>query len=123
MRKKWENTFMDELQQLQEKIIKFRDERDWAQFHTPKELAISLAIETAELMENFQWAKGATKEYQDAKRQDIADELADCMIYLLTFAHALDINLSDAIIRKIERSAAKYPVEKSFGRDTKHTDL
>lgn len=93
-------------------IIDFRDERDWQQFHYPKDLAAAISIEAAELQELFLW-KGqepAEQVQQDAERMsDIADEVADVAIYLFLLANGLNINLREAIDRKIKKNAVKYP--------------
>jgi NTP pyrophosphatase (non-canonical NTP hydrolase) len=97
----------------------FVDERDWRQFHTPKNLAMSLAIEAAELMEHFQWLtvdESIARGRDPSRRGDIADEIADVGCYLLSLANALDIDLSEAIVSKLERNAVKYPVEEFRGR-------
>lgn len=96
-------------------IIRFRDERNWEEYHNPKDLAISITLEATELLELFQWVnnKTAVKENMD----DIKDELADVLIYALTFAHQLDIDVESAILNKIEKNALKYPIEPSVHKD------
>jgi NTP pyrophosphatase (non-canonical NTP hydrolase) len=109
-----------DLQTLLEKLIKFRDERDWAQFQTPKNLAISISLEATELLEHFQW----TTENQDLppdKRDKMAEEVADILIYLLLFAHRLDIDPVQAAQDKIEKNAQKYPVDLGRGKSDKYT--
>ena len=96
------------MKHLIDKIIEFRDERDWKQFHNPKDLALSLTLEAAELLELFQW-KNSEKAVQE-KMEDIKDELADVMIYALTLAHDLDIDVETAIHEKIKKNALKYPI-------------
>lgn len=97
----------------------FVDQRDWRQFHTPKNLAMSLAIEAAELMEHFQWL---TPEQSRAvagdadKLSDVADELADVVCYALALANELPIDLAAAVERKMVKNAAKYPAEQYRGR-------
>jgi NTP pyrophosphatase (non-canonical NTP hydrolase) len=104
-------------------ILRFRAERDWQQFHTPRTLAASLAIESAELLEIFQWTPDAELDaVVAAKRERIEEELADVAIYLLLMAHDLEIDLDAAIERKLELNAAKYPVELVKGRSDKYTD-
>jgi dCTP diphosphatase len=111
------------LAQLRQIVQQFVDERRWSVFHTPKNLASSIAIEAAELMEHFQWL---TPEQSDsatdssAKRQEIADEMADVLCYLLGLANRLDIDLSDAIVEKMAKNELKYPADKfrdRFGHD------
>lgn len=103
------------------KALAFREERDWKQFHNPKDLAISISLEAAELLENFQWS-GANTEAAD-KRDDMTEELADVAIYCIYFADALGIDLAEAISSKIDTNSKKYPVEKSRGKSTKYTEL
>ena len=106
---------------LIEEIVDFRDERDWQQFHNPKDLAISLSLEASELLENFQWK--TSQEAIDDKIDNITDELADVVIYALLLSNELEINLEQAIKEKIQKNRQKYPVDKSFGLSKKYTDL
>ncbi|USK62031.1 nucleotide pyrophosphohydrolase [Peribacillus asahii] len=106
---------------LIEEIVEFRDERDWKQFHNPKDLAISLSLEASELLENFQWK--TSEEAIDDNIDNIIDELADVVIYALLMSNELEINLEQAIKRKIHKNSQKYPVNKSFGSSKKYTDL
>lgn len=94
-------------------IIKFRDERNWSEAHNPKDLALSLSLEAAELLELFQWRSSA--EAIEERYEDMKDELADVLIYALTFAHDLDINVEDAILNKIKKNGLKYPVGDQAG--------
>jgi NTP pyrophosphatase (non-canonical NTP hydrolase) len=108
------------LQELVNKLIQFRDDRDWAQFQTAKNLAISISLEAAELLEHFQW----TTEDQDIppeKREEMIEEVADILIYLLLFAHKLDIDPVQAAKNKIEKNAAKYPADLVRGKSHKYT--
>ena len=115
---------MTNLDDLQKKIIAFRDERDWKQFHTPKDMAISLALEAAEVLEHFQWKNEAEiAEYLKTNKEDIGDELADVLWWVLLMSHDLGIDILEASERKIEKTAKKHPVEKAKGRHTKHTEL
>lgn len=114
------------LADLQEKIRVFRDERDWMQFHNPKNVAISISLEAAELLEHFQWRTFAESEdyCRDEKaRQEIADEMADIAIYLAELADNLDIDLLAAMDAKLAKNAAKYPTEKARGTHKKYSDL
>ncbi len=113
----------NDIHDLQKRIIAFRDARDWGQYHQPKELAISLAIEAAELMEKFQWHKGGTKEYQDEHREEIGEELADVFIYALNLAHQMGFDVKAIVEDKLRKSGLKYPVEKAKGSDKKYTEL
>ena len=115
---------MNDLQRVIGRIRQFRDERDWMQFHHPKDMAAGIAIEAAELMEIFLWK---TKEEQtqvvEAKREQIEEELADIGMFLLELADNLNVDLFAAIDAKIEKNAKKYPVEKARGRSVKYTEL
>lgn len=103
------------------RALAFREERDWMQFHNPKDLAISISLEAAELLENFQWS-GANLEVSD-KRDAMTEELADVAIYCIYLADALGINLADAVSAKIDANAEKYPVDKARGSSRKYTEL
>lgn len=106
------------------RIRAFRDERDWMQFHDPKNLAVSIAIETAELLEHFQWKDKAQSERHAAEnKQAVAEEIADVAIYLLELADNLGIDLEKAINEKLDKNARKYPVEKARGVAKKYTEL
>ncbi len=110
-----------DLQTILDKLIDFRDERDWAQFQTLKNLALSISLEAAELLEHFQW----TTEDQDIppdKREDMSDEVADILIYLLLFAHKLNIDPVQAAQDKIEKNVEKYPAELVRGKSDKYTE-
>ncbi len=110
--------------ELKEKFKKFVDERDWNQFHTPKNLSMGLSCEAAELMEHFLWITDEeSKNVLEKKRVEIEHELADVVIYALAFSNQSNIDLSSAIDRKLQHNAEKYPVEKSKGRSTKYTEL
>lgn len=110
--------------QLTERALKFRAERDWAQFHTPKELAVSLVVEAAELLEIMQWKQGAQLQaHVERKRTEIADELSDCLHSILLIAHDLSIDLPRAFVAKLRKSARKYPIRKARGKPHKYNDL
>lgn len=105
--------------QLREAMQAFVDERDWRQFHAPKNLAMSLAIEAAELMEHFQWldvAESITLGRDPSRREQIADEIADVCCYLLSLVNALDLDLSSAVRAKLLKNARKYPVDEFRGK-------
>ena len=107
-----------------DRIRQFRDERDWMQFHHPKDMAAGLAIEAAELMELFLWkSEQEQAEIVETKREQIEEELADIGMFLLELADNLNVDLLTAIEAKIEKNAEKYPVEKSKGRSAKYTEL
>ena len=105
--------------ELRQAVKAFVDERNWRQFHTPKNLAMSLAIEAAELMEHFQWLsidESIERGRDPARRSQIADEIADVCCYLLSLVNALDLDLSLAVRSKLVKNAEKYPAEKFRGR-------
>ena len=106
------------------KVLKFRDERDWQQFHDPKSLAASISIEAAELLELFQWLTPDEARRQVAEsRERVTEEIADVAICLIELADVAGIDLAAAIEAKLEKNAARYPVEKSRGVWTKYRDL
>lgn len=115
---KYESSIFDP---LMEDIIRFRDERNWKQFHNPKDLAISLSLEASELLENFQWK--TSEEGIGANLENIKDEIADVVIYAMLMSNELGINLEQTIKEKIRKNNQKYPVNKSFGSSKKYTDL
>ena len=115
---------MSDIKELTEKIKKFRDERDWLQFHNHKDMALSLMLEAAEVLEHFQWkSKEEIEEYVYQHKDEIAEELADVAMYLFELADNLGIDLPDAIQKKLDKNAKKYPVEKARGKHTKYTKL
>ena len=99
---------------LQKRVIAFRDSRDWKQFNNPKDLALSLALEAAEVLEHFQW-KATTKEideYVKKHKKEIGEELADVLYWVLTMNHDLGIDMADAFEKKMVKNAKKYPIKK-----------
>ena len=115
---------MPTINALTRKILAFRNARDWAQFHNPKDVAISLTLEAAELLEHFQWKTPAqVKAHIKARKEDISDELADVLYYTLLLAHDLKIDPAKALASKLKKNAKKYPVRKAKGRITKYTEL
>jgi dCTP diphosphatase len=105
--------------QLREAVQAFVDERDWRQFHSPKNLVMSLAIEAAELMEHFQWLsvdESIARGRDPAYRGQIADEIADVCCYLLSLVNALDLDLSEAVLDKLVKNAKNYPAGESRGK-------
>ena len=105
--------------ETQDLVLKFRDDRNWKQFHTPKDLAISLSLEAAELLEVFQWS-GTDLECA-GKKEKIEEELADVLSYCILMADACGLNLDQILQKKVRRNEEKYPVEKSYGRSDKYT--
>jgi dCTP diphosphatase len=113
----------DSLQQLRLRINQFVNERDWAQFHTPKNLAMAMIVEAAELVEQFQWdTPNESQQLSDEKRIAVSHELADTFVYLLRIAEVLEIDLIAAANQKIDLNAQKYPVEKAKGSNAKYTE-
>lgn len=102
-------------------VLKFRDDRNWRQFHNPKDLAISISLEAAELLEVFQWS-GADL-CCDEKRDKVREELADVVNYCILMADACGLDLDEIVREKVRRNAEKYPVEKAFGNKAKYTEL
>ena len=115
---------MGEIKDLTEKIKKFRDERDWLKFHNHKDMALSLVLEAAEVLEHFQWKSPKESiNHGNISKEELSDELADVAMYLFELADNLGINLPEAIERKLEKNAQKYPVEKAKGKHTKYNKL
>ena len=104
------------MDELMRELIKFQTERDWEQFHTPENLAKSISIEAAELLEHFQW----NEEYE---KEEVVDELADVINYCFLMADALDVDVKEIVLNKMEKTAKKYPVEKAKGVSTKYDKL
>ena len=107
------NTPMEDVKKA---VVKFAKNRDWDQFHSPTNLAKSIAIESGELLECFQWNDNFNKE-------DVCDELADVIIYAILLADKLDVNLEEIIMKKMEKNSKKYPIEKAKGNSKKYTEL
>ena len=108
-------------QETVDMILKFRDDRNWKQFHNPKDLAISISLEAAELLEVFQWS-GADLECRD-KLDKIKEELADVVNYAVLMADACGLDLDEIVREKVRRNEEKYPVEKAWGNAAKYTEL
>ena len=115
---------MSEINKITKKIIQFRDERDWMQFHDPKNMAVSIILEASELLEHFQWkTKEEVEKYVMQNKSEIKDEIADIALYLFELADNLGINLIGAMEEKLKKNAMKYPVEKAKGKHTKYNKL
>ena len=109
---------------LREEIRAFTQARDWAQFHTPKNLVMALSVEASELMERFQWLTPDQSSALDAaRRAEVEQEIGDVMIYLIRLADVLEIDLPNAVRNKMRVNETKYPVEKSRGIATKYNEL
>lgn len=112
--------------EIKTRVLSFARERDWEQFHAPKNLSMALAAEAGELMEHFLWATPEASRMiatDTAKRKKIEEELADVVIYALEFANMTGIDVAAAIEAKMAANAAKYPVDKAKGRSDKYTEL
>ena len=112
---------MTDMEHVKAAILKSRNDRNWAQFHNPKDLAISISLEASELLELFQWSAGDC--VREEKHSEQVEELADILIYCILLADTLNVSIEDAIIAKIKQNEEKYPIEKAFGASTKYTDL
>jgi dCTP diphosphatase len=106
------------------KIRKFRDERNWMQFHDSKNMAVSIVIEASELLEHFQWkTKEEVEQYIITNKEEIQDEIADIAIYLFELADNIGIDLVKAMEQKLEKNSKKYPIAKAKGKHTKYNKL
>ena len=115
---------MDDLNLLLNKILKFRKQRDWQQFHNPKNLAISISLEAAELLENFQWKNmEESLKFALENKEKISEEIADLLIYIFYLCNDLDIDFIEAIENKISKNQKKYPIKKSKGKSLKYNEL
>ena len=108
---------MERYEKLKEKIVKFNEDRDWDQFHTPVNLAKSVAIEAGELLECFQW------DDENFDKEHVCEEMADVFSYLINMADRLDVDLIEITDKKIDKNALKYPVDKAKGKNTKYNKL
>lgn len=109
---------MNQIEKITAEIIKFRDERDWEQFHNGKDLALALSIEASELNQLFLW-----KSAEDVNIEKVKEELADILNYAFLIAHKYNLNVEDIILNKIEKNAEKYPVDKAKGNSKKYNEL
>ncbi len=113
-----------DIQQLTDDIIRFRNARKWKQFHNPKDLALSLVLEAAEVLEHFQWKNpGEIADHVKKNRGDIGEELADTFYWVLLLARDLKIDIAEAFKAKMKKNAAKYPVSKARGTHAKYNKL
>lgn len=118
------NSEEKDIKDLTKRIIAFRDARDWKQFHNPKDVALSLVLEAGEVMEHFQWKnKDEMEKYVKENKVAIGEELADVLYWLLLMSNDLNIDLLDALEKKIRINEGKYPVEKAKGKHTKYNKL
>lgn len=115
---------MDNLDKITERIINFRNERDWKQFHNSKDVALSLVLEANELLEHFQWKNGKElEEYTNSHKKEIGDELSDILYWVLLMSHDLDIDIVKALDSKMAENEAKYVLEKAKGNHKKYNQL
>lgn len=115
---------MSDIKELTEKIKKFRDERDWKQFHNPKDVAISLVLEATEVLEHFQWKNQAEiEEYLKTNKEDVGEELADALYWVLLLSNDLGIDAKEALEKKMGKNEEKYPIEKARGKHIKYNKL
>lgn len=114
----------NDIKDLQAALRQFTQERDWEQFHSPKNLATALAVEAAEILEHFQWlSEEQSRSLPEAKRPAVGEELADVFLYLLQLSDKLDIDLIQAAREKMQANASKYPVERAKGISNKYNEL
>jgi NTP pyrophosphatase (non-canonical NTP hydrolase) len=109
---------MSQLKELEQLLVQFRDERDWEQFHNPKDLSTALSIEAGELLEVFLW-----KSAEDAKVEKVKEELADVLAYAILLGHHYNLDLEEVVREKVMKNEEKYPVEKAKGIATKYNEL
>jgi len=115
---------MSDIKNLTKRIIDFRDARDWKQFHNPKDVALSLSLEAAEVLEHFQWKNGQElDEYVQTHKEHIGEELADVLYWVLLMSNDLDIDIAEALSKKMDKNEEKYAVEKAKGNHKKYTEL
>ena len=115
---------MSDIKKLTRKIMKFRDERDWKKFHNPKDVALSLVLEATEVLEQFQWKnQKEIEKYIRTNKEDIGEELADVLYWVLLMSNDLGININGALENKIRKNEKNYPVDKAKGKHAKYTKL
>jgi NTP pyrophosphatase (non-canonical NTP hydrolase) len=119
-----DKNIQDKIGSLQRRIIDFRNKRDWKQFHNPKDIALSLVLEATEVLEHFQWKNDKeVQEHVIKHKADIGEELADVLYWVLLMSHDLEINIADALERKIDKNEQKYPIDKAKGSNLKYNKL
>jgi len=118
------NLMSEQIKSLTKMIIDFRNQRNWKQFHNPKDTAISLVLESTEFLEHFQWKnKKEIEEHIVKNKEQLSEEIADVFYWVLLIAHDLNIDPSEALTNKMIKNKAKYPVSKSKNNHIKYTDL
>ena len=111
----------DSIKDLTKKVVEFRDARNWKQFHKPKDMAISISLEAAELLEVFQWSGADTEVDTDIKLAKVKEELADILMYALLMGNDLGLDIPEIISAKLDENNRKYPAEKAYGKADKYT--
>ncbi len=115
---------MSDIKKLQDMVLRFRNDRDWKQYHNPKDLAIALLSEATELLDEFKWKSPEQVEsYLRSNKENIADEVADVLYYVLLIANDLNIDIVTEFERKMIQNEEKYPIEKAFGSSKKYTEF
>ena len=109
---------MESIKEITDALLKFRNERDWEQFHNPKDLALAINIESSELLEEFLW-----KNHTDAKRENVKEELADIFAYAFLLAEKYDFDIKEIVLEKNKKNGEKYPINKFKGKSTKYDKL
>jgi NTP pyrophosphatase (non-canonical NTP hydrolase) len=113
---------MNPIEEITNALVKFRDERNWRQFHNPKDLAMALSIEAAEMNELFLW-KGTEKEWNEVPQEELKDELADIFAFAFLIADKFNLDVKEIVMEKIRKNGQKYPVDKSYNSATKYNKL
>jgi NTP pyrophosphatase (non-canonical NTP hydrolase) len=115
---------MSDFKELTAKIRKIADDRDWHQFHNPKDCALSLSLEAAEVLEHFQWRNGKElDEYVQAHKEEIGEEIADVIYWALRMSEVIGVDIKEVLTKKLVKIEKKYPIEKSKGNHKKYTEL
>jgi NTP pyrophosphatase (non-canonical NTP hydrolase) len=109
---------MNDIQEITKALLKFRNERDWEQFHNPKDLALAISIESAELLELFLW-----KNADQAKSEKVKEELADIFSFAFMLAEKYNFDVKEIVLEKIKQNAKKYPIDKAKGTSKKYNEL
>ncbi len=109
---------MNDIEQILQKLIEFRNERNWEQFHNPKDLALAINVEAGELLELFLW-----KNADDANKEKVKEELADVFAFAFLLAHKYELDVKQIVLEKIQKNAEKYPIDKSKGTAKKYNEL
>lgn len=118
-----ENMNYGEISQLIERIVSFRDEREWKTFHNPKDMALSLVLEATELLEHFQWkSEKESESYIKSNKDDIGEELADVFYWVLLMCHDFNIDITSAFEEKMKKNESKYPISQARGSSRKYTE-